>query len=212
MEHKSEKVLSVIIKKLSLYLLGLIGTCYGVAIILKTNWGLDAWNSVFAGLEKSTPFSLGTWAIIIQSAFLILTAVLNKEIDWFCAFPNVFKGLFLDFAKTCISCISIPSGFVINTLVFISGYFLVAIGTGVYIATGYPKMPIDGLMTALSHTFFGSIKRARLLIELCGFISMFLVHGPFGFGTIIITFTIGHVISVSQSFADTLFLKRLREN
>lgn len=37
------------LEKVIAYLIGLLFTCFGVALILKTNWGLDAWNSVFAG-------------------------------------------------------------------------------------------------------------------------------------------------------------------
>lgn len=46
------------------------------------------------------------------------------------------------------------------------------------------------------------MKWARLLIEVTGFIVMILVSGPFGVGTIIITFTIGYFISISKKFSE----------
>lgn len=190
------------VRKSFLYLTGLICTCFGVAIVLKTNLGLDAWNGVFAGLEKITPLSIGGWSILIQGSFWIIASILNRKMDWLCGFPMIFKGIFLDFAKATVSRIHVPHGIFAEVILFIAGYALVAAGTGVYVATGYPKMPIDGLMTALADFFSWSMKKARLVIELCGFASLLLVCGPFGWGTVIITFTIGHVISISRNFAE----------
>lgn len=194
-------------ERVFLYITGLMCTCFGVGVVLKTNWGLDAWNGVFAGLENITSLSIGVWSMIIQGSFWILSAILNKKVDWLCLFPIVLKGIFLDMAKAIISFAGAPFGIFMNGIFFLSGYALVAAGTGAYVATGYPKMPIDGLMTAISSYFSWSIKRARLVIELCGFTFLLLVRGPFGFGTVIITFTIGSVITVSQKFAKKWILK-----
>ncbi|MEE0202323.1 MAG: DUF6198 family protein [Muricomes sp.] len=188
-------------KKPVLYIIGLISTCFGVAVILKTDWGLDAWNGVFAGLEMITPFSIGIWSIVIQSCFWLTASVMNKKTDWLCAIPILFKGIFLDLSKTAISFVNAPNNLISDSVYYFIGYFLIAIGTGIYVATGYPKMPIDGLMMALSVFFSWSIKKARLLIELCGFILLLLVHGPLGIGTIIATFTIGYVVSTAHNLA-----------
>lgn len=188
--------------KIPAYLIGLLCTCFGVALVLKTDWGLDAWNGVFVGLEQITSFSFGVWSIVIQGLFFFIASFLNKKIEWLCIFPIIYKGIFLDVAKVMVSIVPTPSGIGASAVFFLSGYLLVALGTGLYVATGYPKMPIDGLMTALSNSFLGSIKKSRLLIEIVGFASLVLVHGPFGIGTIIITFTIGHFISVSKNFVE----------
>lgn len=195
--------------KIPAYLIGLLCTCFGVALLLKTNWGLDAWNGVFAGLEKLTHFSFGVWSIIIQGAFFLIAAVLDKKIEWRCIFPIIYKGIFLDAAKAAMSILPDPSGFMGNSLFFLSGYLIVAFGTGLYVATGYPKMPIDGLMTALSKIFAGSIKKSRLLIEVTGFILLIFVRGPFGIGTIIITFTIGYFISASRNITGKWLEQRI---
>lgn len=189
------------LKKPVLYMTGLTCSCFGVAVILKTDWGLDAWNGVFAGLAKSTPFSIGIWSMIIQSCFWLTASVMNRKCDWFCAIPIIFKGVVLDLSKTAISFINTPDDFMSEGAFFLLGYFLVAAGTGIYVATGYPKMPIDGLMIALADFFSWSVKKARLVIELCGFTALLFVHGPFGIGTIIATFTIGYVVSISHNLA-----------
>lgn len=196
-----EKISSVKLKRTVFYVSGLICTCFGVAAILKTGWGLDAWNGVFAGLEKITPLSIGTWSIIIQGCFWITASVLNRTADWFCVIPILFKGIFLDLAKMAFYFVSSPNSLLSVSIFYLFGYSLIAAGTGIYIATGYPKMPIDGLMLALADFFSWDIKKARLIIELCGFILLLLVHGPLGIGTIFATFTIGYVVSRSRNLA-----------
>lgn len=88
-----------------------------------------------------------------------------------------------------------------NIVLFLSGYVLVGMGTGIYVETGFPRMPIDGLMLSIADAFSCGIKKSRLLIEMTGFIGLLLVRGPLGAGTVIITFTIGHVVFISRAWA-----------
>lgn len=192
------------LQTITIYLIGLTCTCFGVAMILKTGWGIDAWNGVFAGLAKRTPLSIGIWSVIIQGGFWTLASILNKKPDWLCILPILFKGVFLDVAKAGISFMSVPDGPMADSVLFLLGYILVAAGTGAYVATGYPKMPIDGLMMALADFFSWNVRNARLTIELSGFTLLLLVRGPFGIGTILITVTIGYVISHSCKIAQRL--------
>ena len=103
-----------------------------------------------------TPFSIGIWSIVIQSCFWLTASVMNKKTDWLCAIPILFKGIFLDLSKTAISFVNAHNNLISDSVYYFIGYFLIAIGTGIYVATGYPKMPIDGLMMALSVFFHGA--------------------------------------------------------
>lgn len=189
------------LRRMIIYLTGLLCTCFGVAIVLKTGWGLDAWNGVFAGLEKLTPLTIGLWSVIIQGCFWGLASALNRKAEWLCVLPILFKGIFLDIARKAVSLAVVPSGRMTDCALFLLGYVLVVAGTGIYVATGYPKMPIDGLMLAVSDFFSWSVKKARFTIELSGFVLLLLTHGPFGGGTIIITFTMGCAVAESYKLA-----------
>lgn len=84
---------------------------------------------------------------------------------------------------------------------FFAGYAVVGISTGVYVATGYPRMPIDRLMLSLSRSLRLDLKYARLIIEGTGFLVMLFVHGPLGIGTVIMTLTMGFIVSISRKAA-----------
>ncbi|MDD3253675.1 MAG: DUF6198 family protein [Lachnospiraceae bacterium] len=204
--------MSLSIKKLALYFGGIYCTCLGVCLVLQAGYGLDSWNGVFAGLAQKTAVSIGGWSIIIQSAFLLTAYLLTKRLEIKCVFPIAIKGVLLDFTKTFLFVMPNTNTLYGSILFFAAGYLLVGIGTGVYVATGYPKMPIDGLMWAISSAFGWSIGKARLLIEIVGFTTVLLVGGPFGVGSIVITFTIGHMIALFQKAASTLLLKVQKEN
>ncbi|MEG0249469.1 MAG: hypothetical protein RR561_01065 [Peptostreptococcus sp.] len=201
-----ERVESVSLYKVFIYLLGLSGTCLGVALIIESKLGLDAWNAVMAGLDVQTSISLGLWSVIVQSSFWIIASILDKKMNLLCIFPILWKGLMLDVSKAFVSYLPLASGLGFNILLFFVGYIIVGMSTGVYVSTGYPKMPIDGLMVAISNFFSWKMKWARLLIEITGFIVMILVSGPFGIGTIIITFTIGYFISASKKISEKYIL------
>ena len=55
------------------------------------------------------------WSIAIQGLFLLIAAILDKKMEWLCIIPIVYKGIFLDIAKTITFHISIPS--VIGTVI-----------------------------------------------------------------------------------------------
>ncbi|MBC3515012.1 hypothetical protein H8K20_01220 [Neobittarella massiliensis] len=188
-------------KRVAFYLLGLLLTCLGVAVILQTDWGLDAWNGVFAGLAACTPLSLGGWSMIVQGSFWVIAALLCRRAQWLCVIPIALKGLFLDLSKAAVARWAIPPGFWPGCTCFLLGYLLVALGTGIYVSTGFAKMPIDGLMLALAERFCWRVQRARLAIELCGFAVLLFVQGPFGGGTVLITLTIGQVVAAASTFS-----------
>ena len=197
-----ERVHSISLYRIVIYLIGLSGTCLGVALIIESKLGLDAWNAVMAGLDMQTSISLGLWSVIVQSSFWLIASILDKKMNLLCVFPILWKGFMLDVSKAFVSYLPLGSGLGFNIVLFFIGYIIVGMSTGIYVSTGYPKMPIDGLMLAISNFFSWKMKWARLLIEVTGFIVMILVSGPFGVGTIIITFTIGYFISISKKFSE----------
>lgn len=195
------------IKRVVSYLLGLFMTCIGVAAVLKTGWGVDAWNGVFAGLERLTAWSIGVWSVIIQGCFWCIAAFLNKKADLCCIIPIALKGILLDVARDAVFLFPFPDTAPIKCLLFLVGYVLVGVGTGIYVETGYPRMPIDGLMLAIADFFSWDVRKSRLLIEISGFTALQLVRGPLGLGTVIITLTIGHVVSLSRKWTQTVIFR-----
>ena len=179
----------------SLYMLGLAGTCAGVSLCLKSAMGIDAWNAAIAGLAEITPLSLGTWTVLIHLTFWLISTLIDRKIRWLCVFPVIYKGIVLDLVKPLVDRADLPDDTVSRFLCFLIGYLVIAAFTGIYISTGYPHMPVDGLMFSLANLLHTDIKRSRLLMETIGFAVLFLTGGVLGIGTVIMTLTCGAMFS-----------------
>lgn len=190
------------LRLICIYLAGLSCTCIGVVMMLESKMGIDAWNSVFVGLEDLTPISFGMWSIIIQGSFWAIASLLRHRAEMFCVIPIIWKGIILDAVKMAASFLTFGDDMWIRNLLFFVGYGIVGVATGIYVATGYPKMPIDDLMTAISDFFSLDLKYARFLIEFTGMLMMILVGGSYGIGTIIITVSMGSIVSFARKFAE----------
>ena len=188
-----------------IYFAGLSCTSVGVTIMVRSGFGVDAWNTVIVRLADLTPITLGTWTVLLQGSFWIITSVFNRKVEMDCILPIIWKGLSLDVAKAVIGARLFNNLTGMCFLWFLIGYAIMGISTGIYIATDYPRMPIDGMMLAIKQVFSLDIKKSRLIIEAVGFITMFLVGGKIQIGTIIITFTVSYVVSFSHGFAEIKF-------
>ncbi|HIR14349.1 MAG TPA: hypothetical protein IAB31_10565 [Candidatus Choladousia intestinavium] len=207
MRGKIEIILHEIHRPL-LYLLGLAGTCVGVSLCLKSTMGIDAWNASIAGLAILTPLSLGQWTMIVHFSFWLLSTWIDKQIRAQSIFPVLYKGIVLDAVNPIIDEWVAAEGYFSLLIVFIIGYLILSLSTGLYLAADYPRMPVDGLMFSLGKLLKGNIKKARLMIELTGFTVMIIVHGTFGIGTIIITLTCGYMFSSCKNIFEKMLNRR----
>lgn len=195
---------------ISLYLVGLAGTCVGVSICLKTTMGIDAWNASIAGLSGITPVSIGAWTIIIHLIFLIISTLIDKKFQWRCIVPVLFKGIVLDMVKPLIDKMEFSDNTLSLFMWFLVGYFIISIFTGIYISTKYPRMPVDGLMFSLANFLHKDIKHSRLIVEIIGFVVMFAVDGAFGVGTVIMTLTCGYMFSACKNISEKTLLTKIK--
>ncbi len=170
--------------------------------------GLDAWNAVIARLSVLLPISLGASSILIQGSFLLLSCIFNRKLDFTCVIPMIYKGMMLNVAKTVLSHVSFPSGMIHSLMIFLIGYAITGVSTGMYVSTGLPRMPIDSLHAAIVSRFHISFDKARLCLEGCGLIAAIMISGNIGIGTLIITTTLGRVISSTNNIFGNLLAYR----
>ena len=81
-------------------------------------------------------------------------------------------------------------------LVLLAGVALLGIGGALYIVAGFGAGPRDSLMVAL-HQHRWSIAASRCTIELSVLTLGWLLHGPVGFGTVVIALLSGPAVHAS---------------
>lgn len=85
-------------KRIGIYLGGLALTALGIAIIILSLIGAGPWDTVAVGLNMHAGLTIGTWSIITQVIFTVITWIIEKR-DYVLSqsFPFLFEVFFLIF-------------------------------------------------------------------------------------------------------------------
>jgi uncharacterized protein len=201
------------IKRVLYYLIGIAIACMGVAFIVKSNVGAGPQDIVLLVLAEKTGLTFGTWVMISQAIFLILTAFLLKNRPKYESIISIIIwGLLVDFwmerVFTNLELLTIydPS---LKWSLFLGGILLIGLGVGVYLTSNLPSMPYDGLMIAVSMRFKMSLKASRTLLELIFIFLGICMGGRIGIGTVIIVLLIGVLIQFFHMLAGMLYHHKL---
>lgn len=184
------------VKRTSIYLIGLIITALGIALIVRSPFGTGPWDTVGVGMSDLFGWTIGTWTIITQGVLVFITAILERARPRMeAALVVVVRSWFLDiWFYVILVNVSFPSSLLGQLIVFMIGVFCVGLGIGIYIEAKFPNSPIDELMIAISIRFKLRLNPARRLLEFSGMAIGFLIGGPVGIGTIIIAVILGNII------------------
>lgn len=90
----------------------------------------------------------------------------------------------------------IPVDTILNKLIlFIVGMILVCLGIALYMIPKLPTNPTDDLMVALTEKKL-SIKKSKMIIDIICIVLAFILKGPIGIGTIVLTFLVGPMVDM----------------
>jgi uncharacterized membrane protein YczE len=187
-------------KRIGIYIVGLAFTALGIALIILSLLGAGPWDAVAVGINNHLGLTIGTWSIISQIMFTLITWLIEKsrfKIE--SVIPIVIRSWFLDFwFYIVLKNVDLSSSWELQWLSLIIGLILAGIGISAYMLAQFPKTPIDGLMIAISNRFGLSFNFSRMFIEITGVICGFLLGGPVGFGTVLIALLLGKIIQASN--------------
>lgn len=175
------------VRRLVQLFLGLI--LYGVSssMLLLAGLGLDPWDVLHQGLSRRIGLGVGTWAIIVGFAVLLLWIPLRQRpgIGTLC---NVFVvGAVIDLV---LAVVPAPHELAVRVPLLLGGVLLNGVATGAYIGAGLGPGPRDGLMTgwaARGH----SIRVVRTTIEISVLAIGWALGGDVGVGTVVYALSIG---------------------
>jgi uncharacterized membrane protein YczE len=167
---------------------------YGVSssLLVLAGLGLDPWDVFHQGLARNTPLAIGTWAILVGVAVLLLWIPLRQRPGIGTLSNVVLVGGTMD---VVLGHVHAPHALGIRILCLVSGVFLNGIATGAYIGAGLGPGPRDGLMTGLAARGH-SIRIVRTGIELAVLVTGWLLGGTVGVGTVLYALSIGPLAHV----------------
>ncbi|MCC3357896.1 YczE/YyaS/YitT family protein [Bacillus sp. REN16] len=184
--------------RIGIYLGGLALTALGIALIIKSFIGAGPWDTVAVGLTNHLGLTIGTWSILTQITFTMITWILEKtRLRIESVIPIFIRSVFVDFwFYIVLGIVDFTSALELQIVSFVGGLVFAGIGIGIYMEANLPKTPIDGMMVAISNRFSLSFQIVRMGIEVTGAVLGFIVGGPVGIGTLVIALLLGKIIQV----------------
>lgn len=171
---------------LSLYA-GLVLFGASIALMVRAQLGLDAWDVLHQGLARQTGLPFG-WIVIGVGALVLLLWIPLRQRPGFGTVSNVIVvGISVD---GVLGVLPDPRHLAVRAAFLVAGIVGNGVATGLYIGAGMGPGPRDGLMTGLARKGM-TIRLARTSIELAVLLTGWLLGGNVGAGTMLYALSIG---------------------
>jgi uncharacterized membrane protein YczE len=168
---------------------------YGVtaAMMVLAGLGLDPWDVLHQGLARSFGLGIGTWAIIISVAVLLLWWPLGRRPGAGTVANALLVGVVID---VVLSLVHPPHALGIRIALLCGAVAVNGVATGLYIGAGLGPGPRDGLSVGLAARG-RSMRVVRTSIEAAVLLTGFVLGGTVGVGTVLYALAIGPITHVT---------------
>ncbi len=162
---------------------------YGISasLLVLAGLGLDPWDVFHQGLSRTFGLAIGTWAIIVGVAVLLLWIPLRQHPGIGTVSNVILVGLTMN---VVLGHVQAPHALAARIACLLCGVFLNGVATGAYIGAGLGPGPRDGLMTGLAARGL-SIRVVRTGLEVTVLAIGWLLGGTVGVGTVVYALSIG---------------------
>ncbi|MFD1017695.1 YczE/YyaS/YitT family protein [Thalassobacillus hwangdonensis] len=178
-----------------IYIIGLVVSSLGLALIIRSGLGVGPGDSVAVGLSLHLPVTVGTVMII---SFLILLGVnawlerSRPRIE--SIIPILIRGGTVDFFLYVFLKDASYELWWSQWLVFTLGLLALGAGIAIYLRTPFPRIPLDHFMMIMNDKTKQSKSFIRILAESTLALIGFLLGAPVGIGTLIVALLLGPMI------------------
>jgi len=166
---------------------------YGVsmALLIRSELGLDPWDVLHQGIAGRVGWSIGTVTIALGAVVLLLWIPLRQRPGFGTLANVVVIGLAVDAALAVLPAVAGLPG---RTALLVGGIVLNAVATGAYLGARMGPGPRDGLMTGVVGRTGWSVRGVRTAIEVTVLAAGWLLGGTVGIGTVAYALAIGPLV------------------
>ena len=166
---------------------GLLLYGFSSSLLVLAGLGLDPWDVFHQGLSRTIGLAIGTWAILVGAAVLLLWIPLRQKPGIGTVSNVVLVGGTMD---VVLGHVGPPHALGWRIACLVAGIVLNGVATGAYIGAGLGPGPRDGLMTGLAARG-RSIRVVRTGLEFTVLVTGWLLGGTVGLGTVAYAVAIG---------------------
>lgn len=175
------------------YFVGITVMSFGITLTIKGKvFGVSPWDVLHIGLYQNFGLTIGQWGILTGFIIVVSTSLYLKEWPRIATWINMLGiGSLIDLFNWLLPNATTFPG---ELLYFIAGFFVLSIGCGLYISASLGAGPRDTVMMIIVERFGGTVRRARMIMEVFAVSLGWLLGGPVGIGTIILALGTGYII------------------
>lgn len=191
------------VKRLSVYLLGVFISGFGVNIVIRSNFGAGAWDAVNDNFRALTGVTLGTASFITNLIVLFIILIYRRNIKFLMTLLPIFgTAVAIDLWDIVLFGSWEPTILLTRILAFIVGMFVLPLGLTLIIITKFPAMVYDELtfilmeilkVKSFMYVRWGVEIFAMSLATFYGFLAN-ISFGSVNIGTVLISVSIGPII------------------
>lgn len=179
------------------FLLGLLILSLGISFTILSRLGAGAWDALAVGLSNLAGFTVGTWVILIGVILIFINALLLlKRPEVISIITVLILGYFIDFWLLVVFPNIAVEALPIRVIILLSGVLLMGVGIATYLQGKFAIIPIDRFMLAIQKRLKVNLGVAKTIAEVTALVFAFIVGGPIGVGTVIVTLSIGPLIQL----------------
>lgn len=175
---------------------GLLLYALGIAVTLKANVGYAPWEVLHTGLANTLGISIGTASIGLGLIIILVTVYFKEKLGLGTILNMIFIGAFLD-GILAWDGIPLADNFWLGLVMLMAGLYIIAMGTYLYIGSGFGAGPRDGLMVVLTRKSGVSVGICRGSIEVLAVVIGWLLGGLVGLGTLIAAIAVGFCVETT---------------
>lgn len=202
------------ILKITIYIVGILTIALGINILLKSELGAGAWDTVANNFSIWVNISLGTASAIVNVVVLLFVFSFRRKLKYLSILLPIFVlAIAIDFWNFLIFKDMLLTVFWIKLLFFVFGSVVITLGLALMVISTYPAMVYEELTLLLMKLL--SVKKffnMRIMIELFA-IALAIVFGylaNIGFGAVnlgsfVLAIVIGPIISFHLHWLSKVF-------
>lgn len=163
-----------------------------IATMIRANLGTGPWSVLGVALAQISGLSVGTMSVIVGFVVLTGSLIMRERIGWGTLGNILFIGPWIDLALSFIP--SVIANLPLQAAMLLAAIVMLGMASAIYISVDAGAGPRDSLMLAITRTRGWSLRWARSSIEVTVVLIGWLLGGPAGIGTVVISILIGPAV------------------
>lgn len=186
-------------KRIFMSLFGVLvsGVCVGFMKVAA--FGVDPFQVLVAGLDRTIPIQFGTLYVLINVVLLLFSLVADRHNIGLATFINLFLlGYVVDFTRNTLSSLFPAPGMVLRVAFMIFGIVALCIGSALYMTADLGVSTYDAVAIVMSRKWkWGQFKYVRICTDLvCVLLGGLLIYlGSGSFGEIVASIGVGTIVT-----------------